>query len=73
MNEPVLKIESCDKCPFIKRIRTPDPTDWFNDDDEKAVCTKKTEKGEPKELGAMLRPYEKVGAPPKWCPLRKKS
>lgn len=44
---------------------TPDPDDWFNDDDEKALCT---ESGN-KLIEGMLRPYEKVIIPD-WCPLK---
>lgn len=43
---------------------TPDPDDWFNDD-EKALCT---ESGN-KLIEGMLRPYEKVIIPD-WCPLK---
>lgn len=43
----------------------PDPDDWFNDDDEKALCT---ESGN-RLIEGMLRPYEKVIIPD-WCPLK---
>lgn len=54
------KITQCRECPNCRIV--PDPDDWFNDDDEKALC---------KETGDedMLRPYEKV-AIPNWCPLK---
>lgn len=52
------KITQCRECPNCRIV--PDPDDWFNDDDEKALC---------KEAGDMLRPYEKV-AVPNWCPLK---
>lgn len=54
---------------FKKKITqcriVPDPDDWFNDDDEKALCK---ETGD-KVIEDMLRPYEKV-AIPNWCPLK---
>lgn len=43
----------------------PDPDDWFNDDDEKALCK---EAGN-KLIERMLRPYERVLIPD-WCPLK---
>lgn len=49
------KITQCRECPNCRIV-----PDWFNDDDEKALC---------KETGDMLRPYEKV-AIPNWCPLK---
>lgn len=39
--------------------------DWFNDDDEKALCK---EAGN-KLIEGMLRPYERVLIPD-WCPLK---
>lgn len=55
------KITQCRECPNCRIV--PDPDDWFNDDDEKALC-KETE-----VIEDMLRPYEKV-AIPNWCPLK---
>ena len=43
----------------------PDPNDWFNDDDEKALC----KESKNKLIEGMLRPYEKVCIPD-WCPLK---
>lgn len=37
----------------------PDPNDWFNDDDEKALC----KESENKLIEGMLRPYERVLIP----------
>ena len=57
------KTKYCTDCNFMKRIVTPDPYDWFCDDDERYVCgiTNKT-------LSEANRPYEKQVAP-KNCPL----
>lgn len=55
------KITQCRECPNCRIV--PDPDDWFNDDDEKALCK------EDKVIEDMLRPYEKV-AIPNWCPLK---
>lgn len=43
----------------------PDPNDWFNDDNEKALC----KESENKLIEGMLRPYERVLIPD-WCPLK---
>lgn len=56
------KITQCRECPHC---RIPDPSDWFNDDDEKAFCR---EAGH-KLIENMLRPYERIIIPD-WCPLR---
>lgn len=70
----------CFFCPHAKVLPDPDPTDWFNDDDEAIVCTKlpsdeksKFRRGHQmpnKLIEGMLRPYEtrKVNSP-NWCPL----
>lgn len=55
---------------FQKEIKqhcliVPDPNDWFNDDDEKALC----KESENKLIEGMLRPYERVLIPD-WCPLK---
>lgn len=57
------KIKYCTDCNFMKRILTPDPDDWFCDDDQMYVCgvTNKT-------LSECNRPYEKQVAPSD-CPL----
>lgn len=57
------KITQCRECPNCRIV--PDPDDWFNDDDEKALCK---EAGD-KVIEDMLRPYEKVIIP-NWCPLK---
>lgn len=59
------KITQCRECPNCRIVPDPDPDDWFNDDDEKALCK---EMGD-KVIEDMLRPYEKV-AIPNWCPLK---
>ena len=53
----------CTNCNHMKRILTPDPYDWFCDDDQMYVCgvTNKT-------LSECNRPYEKQVAPSD-CPL----
>lgn len=55
------KITQCRECPNCRIV----PDDWFNDDDEKALCT---ESGN-RLIEGMLRPYEKVIIPD-WCPLK---
>lgn len=59
------KITQCRKCPHCRIVPDPDPSDWFNDDDEKAFCR---EAGH-KLIENMLRPYERIIIPD-WCPLR---
>lgn len=48
------EIKQCRECPHCRIA--PDPDDWFNDDDEKALCK---EAGN-KLIEGMLRPYERV-------------
>lgn len=36
------KITQCRECPNCRIV--PDPDDWFNDDDEKALCKDPTRK-----------------------------
>ena len=57
------EITQCRECPYCRIV--PDPDGWFNDDDEKALCT---ESGN-RLIEGMLRPYEKVIIPD-WCPLK---
>ncbi len=57
------EITQCRECPYCRIV--PDPDDWFNDDDEKALCA---ESGN-RLIEGMLRPYEKVIIPD-WCPLK---
>lgn len=57
------EITQCRECPHCRIA--PDPDDWFNDDDEKALCK---EAGN-KLIEGMLRPYERVLIPD-WCPLK---
>lgn len=45
------EIKQCPHCLIV-----PDPNDWFNDDDEKALC----KESENKLIEGMLRPYERV-------------
>lgn len=59
------KITQCRECPHCRTVPDPDPSDWFNDDDEKAFCR---EAGH-KLIENMLRPYERIIIPD-WCPLR---
>lgn len=64
------EISQCRECPYCEILPDPDSCDWFNDDDEKALCLAvKDERGFPKYIEGMLRPYETVSIP-KWCPLR---
>jgi len=53
----------CTDCGYMKRILTPDPSDWFCDDDQMYVCGKSG-----KIVSEANRPYEKQIAP-KDCPL----
>ena len=59
------EITQCRECPHCRIAPDPDPDDWFNDDDEKALCK---EAGN-KLIEGMLRPYERVLIPD-WCPLK---
>ena len=59
------EITQCRECPYCRIVPDPDPDDWFNDDDETALCT---ESGN-RLIEGMLRPYEKVIIPD-WCPLK---
>jgi hypothetical protein len=76
--------QKCVECPFHKVIADPDPSDWFNVDDEAIVCTKmKNEKidlaskysadrNEYKPIDVGLRPYQtKHIDAPLWCPISK--
>ncbi len=60
------KITDCTECFFMKRIITPDPNDWFNDDDEEYVCKKAN-----RTISEMNRPYEKQPIPD-FCPFLEK-
>lgn len=78
------KIKFCVECPFSKVVPDPDPSDWFNDDDEAILCEKTphkpkldskyaADKHEFKPVSSSLRPYETHGVEvPTWCPLKKK-
>lgn len=57
------EIIQCRECPYCRIV--PDPDDWFNDDDEKALC----KESENKLIEGTLRPYERVLIPD-WCPLK---
>ena len=59
------EIKQCRECPHCLIVPDPDPNDWFNDDDEKALC----KESENKLIEGMLRPYERVLIPD-WCPLK---
>jgi len=55
----------CTDCIHMDRITTPDPYDWFCDDDQRYVC-----KISGKTLSEANRPYEKQPTPPD-CPLER--
>ncbi len=55
----------CTDCSQLKRILTPDPNDWFCDDDQTYVCGISG-----KTLSEANRPYEKQIAPSD-CPLER--
>ena len=75
--------ENCINCPHHRIVPDPDPTDWFNADDEAIVCSKKErgsdlkskygvdrQKFQPVDVG--LRPYQtKNVKAPDWCPISK--
>jgi hypothetical protein len=75
---------NCINCPHHCIVADPDPSDWFNDDDEAIVCSLtpnpkkntaskyRADHSEYRSVAASLRPYEtaKIAAP-KWCPLKK--
>lgn len=47
------EIKQCRECPHCLIVPDPDPNDWFNDDDEKALC----KESENKLIEGMLRPF----------------
>ena len=61
-------MSSCVDCPNHRVMRDPDPDDWFNDDDEKLVCTIAQ-----RSVTTACRPYNlrKETNVPEWCPLIK--
>lgn len=75
--------DKCTDCPFHKIIPDPDPTDWFNRDDEAIVCTKITrpidknsnygvDRQQFKPIDVALRPYQTKNVnSPEWCPISK--
>lgn len=67
MTKLQFEIENCMDCPFHKIMADPDPNDWFNDDDEKIVCTKIN-----KNITTACRPYNrrKESEIPEWCPIK---
>ena len=60
------KISDCTQCLFMERRITPDPDDWFNDDDQEYSCSKSG-----KVISRLNRPYEKQPIPEN-CPYREK-
>ena len=62
-------ISNCMDCRYHQVQPDPDPTDWFEDDDEKVVCTKNG-----LEITEACRPYNKRKecSVPIWCPLKDK-
>lgn len=63
----IVKIDSCVDCPFHSVLPDPDPNDWFNRDDVRVFCTRKS-----KNATVACRPYQtrkETTPPPKWCPL----
>lgn len=65
-----IKLTNCIDCPHHRVMPDPDPTDWFNDDDIKVVCSKHPEV---KEITVACRPYNKREECdiPDWCPMFK--
>lgn len=63
-----LPIINCMDCPYHIVKSDPDPNDWFNDDDEKVICSKNG-----KTITVACRPYQKRRecSIPHWCPLPK--
>ena len=59
------QLRYCTECSAMKRIQTPDPHDWFCDDDQTYICGITGN-----VLSEANRPYEKQIAP-KNCPLEK--
>ena len=58
--------QSCAGCPDCQIRITPDPDDWFCDDDERVYCTKLE-----RNIASALRPYEvgKIDTVPEDCPM----
>ena len=65
MTKVTFSIENCMDCPCHRVEMDPDPNDWFNDDDEKVVCSIAN-----KNITVACRPYNKRKECdiPEWCP-----
>ena len=64
--------KQCRGCKYCVIESDPDPNDWFNDDDQKALCKHFSvidKNGCKKLIEYALRPHEKIEIP-KWCPLK---
>lgn len=69
--EKATERQSCEGCPDCEIRITPDPDDWFCDDDVTVVC-KAVSGGH--VMAKQIRPYlvhERCPVP-RWCPKRKK-
>lgn len=62
-----IMIKNCMDCPHHEVKADPDPSDWFNDDDQKIVCKKRRGRA----IATAVRPYNlrKESEIPDWCPL----
>lgn len=60
--------ENCMDCPRHLVAPDPDPTDWFEDDDELVLCTFTKER---RNITVACRPHRKrfECKTPSWCPL----
>jgi hypothetical protein len=79
----LLTITNCMDCPHHVVVMDPDPSDWFNYDDEAVLCRLTQGNGtsparcsavtwEFQAITVSCRPYQKRKecAVPNWCPLR---
>lgn len=71
----------CISCLYHRIVPDPDPTDWFNADDEAIVCMKVKREPDPiskygvdrqpfQPIDVALRPYQTKNVDaPDWCPI----
>ena len=59
---------TCNSCAYLRLLPDPDPSDWFDDDDQKAICGKIG-----KKIEGALSVFEASRVEiPSWCPKKEK-
>lgn len=54
----------CDSCDYLRFESSPDPFDWFESDEERAICTRLDA-----QIAGALEPHEMTDIyKPLWCP-----